>query len=263
MILGTKRFWGILGTLSLGILLMGSNLTAMASTEQTATGEAGTPVPQVEKHQKRVKGHGEFKNPLLTEAARILNMKETDLASALKNGQTPAQVAEKQGVSVKTLTEQLTASAQARFEQAVKDGKMPAAKADQAKTFIEKRVNAWVTEGYKAGSHPKGKGAFLFKGIPQELEKSLGLDPQAFREQMKAGKTLADIAKEKGISAADLTAKIQALVEKNLDQAVKDGKVTADQAAKIKADLPQKIDKMINHAHGQKEHASIKDKQNL
>ena len=58
----------------------------------------------------------------------------------------------------------------------------------------------------------------------QTIQSVLGMDATQLKEQLKSGKTLAQIATEKGISKADLTAKLQTAMESNIDQAIKDNK---------------------------------------
>jgi uncharacterized protein YidB (DUF937 family) len=85
--------------------------------------------------------------------------------------------------------------------------------------------------------------------MAQTLQTVLGLDAAQLKEQFKNGKSLAQIATDKGISQDDLKAKLQAAMEAKIDQAVKDQKMTTDQATQIKSKLPEKVDKMINQTH--------------
>lgn len=59
------------------------------------------------------------------------------------------------------------------------------------------------------------------------LQETLGKDSEAVREEIRAGKTLREIA---GNSAEELAAAMVTLVEKRLDQAVTDGRITQAQA---------------------------------
>jgi hypothetical protein len=71
------------------------------------------------------------------------------------------------------------------------------------------------------------------------LTKALGMTPQQIYAERAAGKTLAEIAKAKGVSEAQLTEAILAAQKTVVDQAVKDKRLTQAQAdwllARIKA----------------------------
>ncbi len=74
------------------------------------------------------------------------------------------------------------------------------------------------------------------------LATKLGLTSEELTAQINSGKTLAQIAQEKGVSTKDLAAVMETTMETALAQAVKDGKLTQAQA-----------DLMIQHMDGQYE----------
>jgi hypothetical protein len=74
----------------------------------------------------------------------------------------------------------------------------------------------------------------------------LGLSEDALRTQLQSGKSLADVAKAQNKDVAGLKAAMKDAVTKRLDQAVTDKKLTADQKAKILADIDARLDDIIN-----------------
>ena len=86
--------------------------------------------------------------------------------------------------------------------------------------------------------------------IVEEAAAVLGMDKQAL-EQALTTKTLAEIAKEKGISEHDLLAKLKAERTKRIDEAAAAGKLTADQAAKMKEHMDKHLQFMVNHKLGE------------
>ncbi len=80
-------------------------------------------------------------------------------------------------------------------------------------------------------------GTTAFDAAAQKL----GMTTQALMTELRNGKTLADVAKEKNVSTDDLKAAIVTAVNAQIDKAVTDGKLTKDQADKIKAQV-DKID---------------------
>lgn len=71
------------------------------------------------------------------------------------------------------------------------------------------------------------------------------MDATQLKEQLKSGKTLAQIAQDKGIAKDKLVSDVQSIMKANLDKAVKDNKVTAGKATQIKSKLPQMIERMV------------------
>jgi hypothetical protein len=73
-------------------------------------------------------------------------------------------------------------------------------------------------------------------GLLKATQEVTGLSAQEIREQLAAGKTLAQIAAAEGKTAQDVVAAARADVEERLDEAVKGGWITQDQAdARLKA----------------------------
>ena len=74
----------------------------------------------------------------------------------------------------------------------------------------------------------------------------LGLTEAQLREQLQAGKSLADVAKAQNKDVAGLKAALKTALTKQLDEAVKDGHLTAEQRTKILADVDEHLDDLIN-----------------
>jgi hypothetical protein len=80
----------------------------------------------------------------------------------------------------------------------------------------------------------------------------LGMTPQELRAAMMAGKSLAQIAQDKGISRDDLKAKLIAAQKTRLDQAVSEGRMSADQAKQIADRFAANVDRQIDMVPGQR-----------
>jgi hypothetical protein len=74
-----------------------------------------------------------------------------------------------------------------------------------------------------------GRG-FSMPAMGTTILKKLGMTPEQFVAERQAGKSLADIAKSKGLSADSLTADMLAAKKDLLDKSVKDGRLTQAQA---------------------------------
>lgn len=86
--------------------------------------------------------------------------------------------------------------------------------------------------------------------IYEEAAAILGMDLDSLKQQLK-DQTLVQIAAAKGITEADLVAKLQAERTKRIDEAVAAGKLTAEKAAKLKEHMAKHLTFMVNHkGHG-------------
>ena len=72
------------------------------------------------------------------------------------------------------------------------------------------------------------------------------MTPQALREQLRAGKSLAQIASDQGESVEGLKQAILAAVKTRLDKAVAAGRLSADREQAILAKLAARLDKLLN-----------------
>jgi hypothetical protein len=162
-------------------------------------------------------------------------------------------VAKRLNVTRDQLDAAVKGAAEARIDAAVAAGRLTKEQGDEAK----KRLAAGgvpLLGGPGLGGGPRGGGPGfghggrgLFGGFGLDAAATyLGLSEDALRTQMESGKTLADIAKAQNKDVAGLKAAMKAAITKNLDQAVTDKKLTAEQRTKILADVDERLDDIIN-----------------
>ena len=75
-----------------------------------------------------------------------------------------------------------------------------------------------------------------------DLAKALGITREQLGEQLRAGKSIADIAKAQGKSLSDVRTALKAAAKAKLDKAVEDGKLTKQQADRLRARINEGID---------------------
>ncbi|MDD4600051.1 hypothetical protein SDC9_20852 [bioreactor metagenome] len=85
-----------------------------------------------------------------------------------------------------------------------------------------------------------------FKQNHQALLDLLKIDGATFKSELKAGKTMAAIAQEQGVSEKQLTAFMTEKMTQRIDEGVKAGRIDTDRADKMKANMDQRISDMIN-----------------
>ena len=103
---------------------------------------------------------------------------------------------------------------------------------------------AWVTAGPASAAPRFGLGLSLESA--EGAAKYLGITTAQLHEQLRDGKSLADIAKANNKSVDGLKAAIKDAATKRLDQAVKDGKLTQAQRDEMAAELDERIDDIVN-----------------
>ncbi len=109
----------------------------------------------------RMGGHGVFEMDVI---AQTLNMTEADLMSALQGGKTLADLAQEKSVELATVKDAVLANLKTQLDQAVTDGKLTQAQADQMYTqagteFDTKATQAWTGRGGpgEPGMGPQGQ----------------------------------------------------------------------------------------------------------
>jgi len=86
-------------------------------------------------------------------------------------------------------------------------------------------------------------GALIARAGQEAAAKTLGMTTTELMTALRGRKTLLDLAREKNVDVAKLRAAIADAEKAAVDQAVKDGKLTQEQADKLKANLkPENID---------------------
>jgi hypothetical protein len=92
------------------------------------------------------RGHGRG-GPGLDAAATALGVTEDELHTALHDGQTVAEIATAKGVAVQTVIDAMVADAKEHLAEAVTDGRLTQAEADEKAADLTERITTFVNEG--------------------------------------------------------------------------------------------------------------------
>jgi len=182
-------------------------------------------------------GHG----PKLDAAAQALGLSVDDLRTRLREGNTIAQVAQAQGVDVQTVIDTMVAAANARIDQEVQAGNLTAEEANERKANLPERITRLVNEGKPQGGGPRGRGPKL-----EAAAEALGLSEEDLREQVRGGKTLAQVAEERNVDKQRVIDAMVAAATERIDQKVQEGDLTAEEANGRKAELEERITTLVN-----------------
>ncbi|MCM3146336.1 hypothetical protein [Brevibacillus sp. MER 51] len=185
------------------------------------------------------KGMGFEKNE---ELLSLLKLDADKLQEELKADKSLAAIAEAQGVSVDDLVALLVKQQETKLKEAVTAGKLTQEQADKMNENASERVKEMVQNTH----HGRGPGKGMGIEKNEELLSLLKLDADKLKEEQKAGKSLATIAKEQGVEVDDVIELLVGQHEAKLKEAVEAGKLTQEQADKRSEELTAMVQKMVD-----------------
>ncbi|MEP7198895.1 MAG: DUF2680 domain-containing protein [Chloroflexota bacterium] len=198
-------------------------------------------------------GPAHMRQVALEAAAKALGMTSDQLRAELTSGKSVADVAKTKNVDLKTLQSAIIAAEKAALDQAVKDGKITQAQADKMKAALDKHADQILERLSHAtkNSQPQGaKHAALHTGL-DAAAKALGMTADQLRAELKAGKSIADVAKAKNVDLQTVKNAVITAEKAAIDQALKDNKLTQAQADKAQAAVDQHADQLLQHMQQQ------------
>ncbi|MCM3631122.1 hypothetical protein M3194_27800 [Paenibacillus glycanilyticus] len=219
---------GITATLAVMVPLSAFAATDTTSaTKNTAQVQTDTAKPVEGKH-----GRGGFGGNLISDSVlTLLKLDRDALNEKLAAGSTLAEIAAEQGVSSDDLKAALTAA----FE--------------ERQANEETRFTANLDNMINSDQLAQGREGRKGRGFGQNLDvvaTALSITEDELKTELKAGKTIADIAKEKGISEDSVVSAIETAINAQIDQEVKAGKLTADEAAAKKEDAAARAQSIVD-----------------
>jgi hypothetical protein len=174
-------------------------------------------------------------------AAQALNLSVEDLRERLRDGRTLAQVAQEQNVDVQSVIDAMVAAASAHIDEEVQEGDLTADEANERKANLEERITRLVNEGPQRHGGPRGHGAGF-----DAAAQALGISEEELREQLRDGKTIAQVAQERNVDVQRVIDAMVADVNARIDEKVQEGDLTADEANEKKAELRERITELVN-----------------
>lgn len=125
----------------------------------------------------------------------------------------------------------------------VKNGTLTQTQADKVATTLDQKL-------------PHGRQGRHGLGRPnlQVAASALGMTKAQLAEQLRAGKSLADVAKAKGVSTDTLVAKLVTAAQKEIAAAVKAGRLTQAQADSREVNLKAHVTQLVNRPGLGREH---------
>ena len=176
---------------------------------------------------------------VLTQAANCLNMKLTDLETALKGGKSLSDVAGG-GSKATDLINCIVKGETTNLDAAVAAGWLTS---DQ-ETALEKQLTNQVTDLVDNGPPVPPSGA-QSGGLLQLASNYLGISVSDLQSDLKSGKTLASLLTGSQ-TVQQLVTALEAPVQSSLDKAVSAGNITQDQETAILSKLTTRLTNFVN-----------------
>jgi polyhydroxyalkanoate synthesis regulator phasin len=195
----------------------------------------------------------------LDAAAEAIGVSTSELARALGDGRTIAEVADAHDVAAADVVDAVVAAEQDRLDQLIADGRLTQEQADELSADLEERVTELVNGdlapfpivgppgfvGAPGLLGPPGAGLFLDGPIEIAAE-TIGIEADELLSAIRDGDTIADVARAHDVAVWEVVQAIVSSMQERLDQAVEDGRITQEEADRAAADLESKATDLVN-----------------
>jgi len=184
------------------------------------------------------------------------------------------RVADKLGIGEDELRSAMTEAEQEVIDERVAEGKLTAEQGERLKERIEEKGLLGPRGGLLEGARDQGRIRDhlcdrVFDCIPDRVRDRahdrvrdhtleaaaavLGMEPEELLSELQDGKTMAEVAEERGMAVDELTAAMLPQVRQELDALVAEGKLIQEQADANFEHVEENIDRIVSalpHSHG-------------
>jgi polyhydroxyalkanoate synthesis regulator phasin len=196
---------------------------------------------------------------LLEESAKYLGLTAGELKTKL-SGSTLSAVAETTpGKTSAGLAATLQNAVNATIDKALAEAKLTKEQADKAKADAPTHIKRFIEQTHAQARASKPATRDLPKANTRAMKISefigdiysagrtyLGLTQADLLNALRQGQTLGEVATSVGKSKAELVATIAAAANTKIDKAATDGKLTAEQAAALKAQVGPAVSRLVD-----------------
>jgi len=178
--------------------------------------------------------------PIVDSALAYLQLDRATVLARLRSGESLAQIARAQGKTAGGLVDAIVAAAKAKLDARVAAGALTAAQARAFLAAFEQQVTRIVNTTAHRVERTLPAAAILRPALDY-----LGLDARTVLVKLRAGQSLAQIARAQGKSADGLVQVVVGAVRKQLDARVTAGKLTAAQEQLLLALLRSQVTRLV------------------
>jgi lambda repressor-like predicted transcriptional regulator len=162
-------------------------------------------------------------------------------------------VAERLGISEGKLEDAIEDATIARIDADVAAGEITKEEGEALKERVRSGEGPAIVPGFRGPDAALGPGPpklGVLPGLPgadplATAADYLGMDAAEVREALRDGKSLAELARDRGKSVEGLKSELQDAIRKDADQAVEDGLLTKDQADRVAEKLSAAVDELV------------------
>lgn len=152
------------------------------------------------------------------------------------------KLAQRLGISRDDLVQAMRDAANQTVDEAVQQGRITQDQAQRLRDRIAQKE-----PGFPWGGHRGRWGLKVAHGVVlQSAAQVLGLSSDDLRAELRQGKSLAQVAQEKGIGVDDFKSRLLSQVDQQLGQLVQQGRLTQQQADQLKQSIHNNIDAIVN-----------------
>ena len=133
-----------------------------------------------------------------------------------------------------------------QLQELVDDGTLTSEQADTVAAFLVENRPERGGHGGFPGRPGRGHGGF---GIERgEIAELFGLEPDALRDLLQDGQSLADVATAQGVDVQTVIDTLVNAAKEHLDEAVTNGRLTQEEADAKLVEITERITEMVNTA---------------
>jgi len=195
---------------------------------------------------------------LLEETAKYLGLTVGELKAKLPGTTLNAIAETTAGKTQAGLAATLQNAVNAAIDKALAEAKITKEQADKAKADAPAHIKKFVEQ-----THPQARASKTTRDLPKANTRAmkvtafigdiysagrtyLGLSQADLLKALREGKTLSEVATSVGKNKADLVATITAAANTKIDKAATDGKLTAEQATALKAQVGPAVTALVD-----------------
>ena len=196
---------------AIGLTLGGLGVAAAQTDSPTPTPAAPAPAPRPGHHGRGHGGGPDKAGVGLATVAKAIGINEADLETALRNGQSVAQIAQSKDVEPAKVITALVEEAKAKLAEEVKAGRITQAQADEHLADLQARITEHVNRSGGPGKGGHVKGGPGRKGHGPGLAtaaNAIGISEADLLSELRAGKSIAQVAQAKGVDPAKVISAI-------------------------------------------------------
>jgi uncharacterized protein (DUF433 family) len=201
--------------------------STMAQAQATAT---PAPKPSVARPQARQALAKRLVLLLSRATADISGIKPREVLAGLRDGKSLAQIAQEHGKTDKDVIAAARAKLDQQLKQAVAKGRLTQERADTLLSQFDQAAPQVVSDQNLAqkARRAAAKKAPIAAGLIKATAEVTGIQPKEVLAELRAGKSLAQVAQEHGKTGDDILAKLRELSQQQLDKGLDRAKELID-----------------------------------